>query len=72
MLALGRYALARGLDLRINRLGRLALVPVMASLFFAVAGAGGLAEVLLYIGLAIALAASGLYIAEGVENLRAP
>src|SRR5208282_2509541 len=38
MLALGRYAMTRGVELRINWPGRLAVAPVMGGLFFAIAG----------------------------------
>jgi cardiolipin synthase len=71
MLLLGRYALGRGLDLRISRLGRLALVPVMAALFFAMAGLRTLAEVLLYVGIVLALAATVGYVRTGLAQLRA-
>jgi len=71
MLLLGRYALSRGLDLRISLLGRIALVPVMAALFFAMAGLHTLAEVLLYIGIVLAIAASVRYVQSGLAQLRA-
>jgi cardiolipin synthase len=70
MLALGRYGLRRGLDLRINRLGRLALIPVMASLFFAMLGLRTLGEVLLYIGIVLSLLATARYVQTGLEQLR--
>jgi len=71
MLALGRYGLSRGVALRINWPGRLAVVPVMGALFFAIAGLEGLGEVLLYVGLALALLASGMYVRSGLRQLRA-
>lgn len=70
MLAVGRYGLARGVELRINWPGRLAVAPVMGSLFFAMAGLRGLGEALLYVGLALALAASALYVRDGSRRLR--
>jgi CDP-diacylglycerol--glycerol-3-phosphate 3-phosphatidyltransferase len=70
MLALSRYGLAHGLELRINWPGRLAVAPVMGALFFAIAGAETIGEVLLYVGLALALAASGLYVRSGLRQLR--
>ena len=69
MLVLGRYALAHGRELQINWPGRLAVAPVMASFFFAMAGLGGLGEVLLYVGLALALLASAMYVASGLRGL---
>lgn len=71
MLVLGRYALSRGLDLRINRIGRLALIPVMGALFFAMVGLHTLALVLLYVGLVLAIAASARYVQSGLAQLRA-
>ena len=70
MLALGRYGLARGVQLRINWPGRLAVAPVMGALFFAMTGLGTLAQALLYAGLALALAASALYVRGGARELR--
>ncbi|MCW3018067.1 MAG: CDP-alcohol phosphatidyltransferase [Solirubrobacterales bacterium] len=71
MLAVGRYALSRGVELRINWPGRLAVAPVMGSFFFAMTGLRTFAEVLLYVGLALALGASVLYARTGVRQLRA-
>ncbi len=71
MLALGRYALGRGVELRINWPGRLAVAPVMGSFFFAMVGLGTLGEVLLYIGLALALVATVLYVRSGLREARA-
>jgi cardiolipin synthase len=71
MLALGRYALSEGVELRINWPGRLAVAPVMGSFFFAMAGLGGLGETMLYVGLALALLASVLYARTGMRTRRA-
>jgi len=71
MLAIGRYGLSRGVELRINWPGRLAVAPVMGSFFFAMVGWRSVGEVLLYIGLALALVASGLYVRDGRRGLRA-
>ncbi len=71
MLAIGRYGLSRGVELRINWPGRLAVAPVMGSFFFAMAGLEGFGEVLLFIGLAMALTATVLYLKDGFDHLRA-
>ena len=71
MLIVGRYALSRGVELRINWPGRLGVAPVMGSFFFAMVGLGTLAEVMLYAGLALALLASFLYARSTVQQLRA-
>jgi CDP-diacylglycerol--glycerol-3-phosphate 3-phosphatidyltransferase len=70
MLGLGRYALKRGVELRINWPGRLAVAPVMASFFFAMVGWRTVGELLLYVGLALALLATGLYVRDGRRGLR--
>jgi cardiolipin synthase (CMP-forming) len=71
MVALGRYGLKRGVELRINWPGRISVAPLMGALFFAMTGLGTLAEVLLYVGLALALVASALYVRSGRAQLRA-
>jgi cardiolipin synthase (CMP-forming) len=70
MVVLGRYGLKRGVELRINWPGRISVAPLMGALFFAMAGLGALAEVLLYVGLVLALVASALYVRSGREQLR--
>ena len=67
MLVLGRLALARGVDIRINWPGRLAVAPVMGSFFFAMVNLGGTGEVMLYVGLALALLATALYVRSGLH-----
>jgi cardiolipin synthase (CMP-forming) len=71
MLAMGRYGLRHGVELRINWPGRLAVAPVMGALFFAMVGLTGFAEVLLYVGLVLALAATVLYARTGLAELAA-
>jgi cardiolipin synthase (CMP-forming) len=71
MVALGRYGLTRGVELRINWPGRLAVAPVMGSFFFAMVGLGKVGEVMLYVGLALALLATALYLRRGFDELRA-
>jgi len=71
MLIVGRYVIGRGVELAINWPGRLAVAPVMGSFFFAMVGLGGLAEVLLYVGLALALLASFMYARTALRELSA-
>jgi cardiolipin synthase (CMP-forming) len=71
MLALGRYGLRHGVDVRINWPGRLSVAPVMGAFFFAMAGLEGAGEVMLYVGLALVLAATALYVRTGLAALRA-
>jgi cardiolipin synthase (CMP-forming) len=70
MLALGRYGLARGLQLRINWPGRISVAPLMGAFFFAMVGLEEVGTALLYVGLALALAASALYVRDGLTQLR--
>jgi cardiolipin synthase (CMP-forming) len=69
--ALAQAGLRRGLDLRINWPGRLAVWPTMSALFLAFVGLLTVAEALLYLGLALALWALALYIREGLAAMRA-
>jgi cardiolipin synthase (CMP-forming) len=70
MLALSRYALRRGIELRINWLGRIGVAPTMGAPFFAMAGVHWLALVFLYAGLALSLSATVLYVRGGWELIR--
>ena len=70
MLALSRYALSRGVELKINWPGRLAVAPIMGAPFFAMVGIHVLALVLLYAGMALAISASVLYVWRGIEEIR--
>jgi cardiolipin synthase (CMP-forming) len=65
MLAVSRYALARGLEIEINWFGRIGVAPMMGAPFFAMAGVHWLALIMLYAGLALALIATGLYVRRG-------
>jgi cardiolipin synthase len=70
MLVLSRLALRRGIELKINWPGRLGVAPTMGAPFFAMAGVHWLALVMLYAGMALSLAASGLYIRRGLLDAR--
>jgi cardiolipin synthase len=70
MLAIGRYGLRRGVDLKINWPGRIAVAPVMGSFFFAMVGLEGAGEVMLLVGLALALLATSLYVRTGLREMR--
>jgi cardiolipin synthase (CMP-forming) len=71
MLGLSRYGLARGVELKINWAGRLGVAPTMGAPFLAIAGVHWLAVVMLYIGLALSLTASALYMRRGLREVRA-
>lgn len=70
MLLLGQAALRRGVELRINWPGRIAVAPVMGGLFFPMTGLQTLGEILLYIGLVLALIATALYVRDGRRAAR--
>jgi cardiolipin synthase (CMP-forming) len=70
MVALARYGLKRGVDLRINWPGRLSVAPLMSGLFAAMVGLEAAGAVMLYIGVALALAASVLYVRAGRAEVR--
>jgi cardiolipin synthase len=71
LLLVGLLAQRRGLELRINWPGRLAVWPTMSAIFFALVGLETLAAILLYIGLALAWYAVVLYVRDGLAALRA-
>lgn len=71
MLALSRYGLRRGIELKINWPGRLGVAPTMGAPFFAMCGLHWLALIMLYVGLALALTATVLYVKSGIEQVRA-
>jgi cardiolipin synthase len=70
MLGLSRYGIRHGLELKINWAGRLGVAPTMGAPFFAMCGVHGLALILLYVGLALSLFATALYVRSGVHELR--
>jgi cardiolipin synthase (CMP-forming) len=70
MLGLSRFALRHGLELKINWPGRLAVAPTMGAPFFAMCGVHWLALILLYVGLALSLFATAMYVRTGLRELR--
>jgi cardiolipin synthase (CMP-forming) len=69
MLALSRYSLSRGIELNINWFGRIGVAPTMGAPFFAMCGVHWLALIMLYVGLALSLTATALYIKRGIQQL---
>ena len=70
MLALSRYGLSRGVELKINWPGRIGVAPTMSAPFLAMAGVHWLALVMLYVGLVLALLATALYVRRGLAEAR--
>jgi phosphatidylglycerophosphate synthase len=71
MLIVARIGLARGVDVKVNWPGRLAVPPLMGGLFFAMAGLHTTGEVFFLIGVALALVALVLYLRRGLLAARA-
>jgi cardiolipin synthase (CMP-forming) len=71
MLVASRYALARGVEIRINWPGRIGVAPTMGAPFFAMAGVHWLALIMLYVGLALSLLATVLYVRTGLREAAA-
>ncbi len=71
MLALSRYGLSHGVELRINWAGRLGVAPTMGAPFFAMAGVHWLALAMLYIGMTLTLLATARYLQDGLRQTRA-
>jgi cardiolipin synthase len=71
MLVLSRYGLRHGVELKINWAGRVGVAPTMGAPFFAMADVHWLALVLLYVGMALSLLATVLYVRQGLIDVRA-
>ena len=72
MVVVAQLGLRRGIDIRVNVIGRTAVWPTMFSLFLAMVSTTWVAEALLYIGLAGSVAATVLYVRDGLAAMRAP
>jgi CDP-diacylglycerol--glycerol-3-phosphate 3-phosphatidyltransferase len=70
MLVLTQVALRRGLDLNVTMLGRWAVWPVMSALALALVIESVVLNIVLYVGLAMTLAATARYLQDGVRALR--
>lgn len=71
MLVLAQLGMRAGMDLRINMLGRWAVWPVMLAIVLALIADTAAADAALYVGLALTLAATAIYLADGVRFLQA-
>jgi CDP-diacylglycerol--glycerol-3-phosphate 3-phosphatidyltransferase len=71
MIVVSEVALRRGVaDIRVNMLGRWAVWPTMFSMFLAMVSVTWVADALLYLGLAMTLGATALYVRDGLRALR--
>jgi phosphatidylglycerophosphate synthase len=71
VLALSRFGIRHGVELKINWPGRLGVAPTLGAPFFAMLGIHWLALVCLYLGLALSLVATALYVRDGLRQIRA-
>jgi len=69
MLLVGPPLVRRGVELKINWPGRVAVFPVMSAIFFGLTGLEDLAAILLYVGIALTLWATVLYGRTAVQQL---
>ena len=70
MLVLTELALRRGVDLKLNMLGRWAVWPVMSALALSLIVESWLIDAILYVGLGMTLAATVLYVQDGLRRLQ--
>jgi cardiolipin synthase len=61
MLVAGQAAVRRGVEMRINWPGRIAVWPTMSAIFFGLVGLRTSGAVLLYVGIALSLLATAIY-----------
>ena len=67
MLFMTELALRYGRDIDIKMVGRWAVWPTMFSIFLAMLTTTWVAEALLYLGLALSLYATALYVRDGIR-----
>jgi cardiolipin synthase len=70
MLAVGQAWVRRGLALRINWPGRIAVGPTLFGIWLALLGVRGAAEGFVYAGISLALLATALYFRDGIREVR--
>ena len=70
MLVLGQAWVRRGMTLRINWPGRIAVGPTMLGIWLALIGVRSVAEGFVYAGIALALLATGYYFRDGLRQMR--
>jgi CDP-diacylglycerol--glycerol-3-phosphate 3-phosphatidyltransferase len=68
MLGLVRWGLRHGADVKVNWLGRIGVWPILGALFSAMAGLETVGEIMLYVGVALALASTVKYVRDGLAS----
>jgi CDP-diacylglycerol--glycerol-3-phosphate 3-phosphatidyltransferase len=72
MVVLTRIGMKRGVEVRVNMMGRWAVWPTMFSFFLAMVSTTWVATAFLYLGLAMTLVATALYIRDGLGAASSP
>jgi CDP-diacylglycerol--glycerol-3-phosphate 3-phosphatidyltransferase len=70
MLGLTQFGMRRGMDLKINMVGRWAVWPVMFAIFLTLLAETWVADVSLYLGLVLTLWATAIYVKDGIEFVK--
>jgi cardiolipin synthase len=70
MLVLAQAWLRRGMSLRINWPGRIAVGPTLFGIWLALLGAGDVGKVFVMVGVALGLFATAVYCRDGIRQLR--
>lgn len=71
MLILSQVGLRKGMDLKINMVGRWAVWPVMFAIFLTLITDTWVADASLYLGLALTLWATAIYVQDGLQFMKA-
>jgi cardiolipin synthase len=72
MVVISVLGLRRGVDIEVNQVGRWGVWPTMFSLFLAMVSVTWVADLLLYIGLAMMLVATAIYVRDGLRVAAQP
>jgi CDP-diacylglycerol--glycerol-3-phosphate 3-phosphatidyltransferase len=71
MLVLTQVGMRKGMDLKINMVGRWAVWPIMFAIFLTLIVDSWVADASLYLGLALTLWATAIYVQDGLRFLKA-
>ena len=72
MLVLSQYGLRKGMDLKVNMVGRWAVWPVMFAINLSLLTDSPVADAALLLGVALTLWATAIYVRDGIRFARAP
>jgi cardiolipin synthase len=72
MLVLSQYGLRKGMDLKVNMVGRWAVWPVLFAINLSLLTDSWVADAALLLGVALTLWATAIYVRDGIRFARAP